>query len=127
MFPSYHCEYSGNETPKELTLRNAKLVDPANLQRDPIPVVRLRYSNTRTKGRTLGDKRGLDNSAVLFGEIKKLANSAGSFVEFENYLGQTRMVTWDQRYLLWDKDKAQQIALDALLDWVKQFLLDGAS
>lgn len=126
VFPAYRCEFSGLETQKEAQLRCSKMIDPANLKRDPNPLVRIRYENTRTRSRTLGDNRGIDNPSVLLLELKELENSPGSFVEFENYRGEVRKVTWHDGFLLWDGNDLQKIDYQALLDWSKRFIRYGA-
>lgn len=124
IFPAHHCEFSGRETSKEAMLRIAKMIDPANLKRDPQPLVRLRYLNTKTKGRTLGKNRGIDSPKVLISEIKKLVNALASFVEFENYLGEIRKVTWQEDgYVLWNGDESKLIELPELLDGIQRFLV----
>jgi hypothetical protein len=127
IFPAYRCEFSGRETPKEAVLRMAKMVDPANLDREPQPVVRIRYLNPRTKGRTLGDRRGLITPMVVFGEVKKLENTPDGFVEFENYLGQVRKVTWQGGFNLWNEDRSERVELEALLEWIRKFILQGVA
>lgn len=125
VFPAYRCEFSGRETPKEAVLRMAKMVDPANLTRKPEPVVRLRYLNPRTKGRTLGENRGLADPMVLFGEVERLENTPGGFVEFENYLGQVRKVTWNGGFLFWNGDRAESLKKEDLLERIHKFILEG--
>lgn len=125
VYPAYRCEFSGRETPKEALLRTAKMIEPANLKRAPRPLVRLRYSNTRTRGRSLGDKRGVANPSVLFTEISKLENASGSFVEFENYLGQVATVTWAIDFLVQSEGRKRDMNKDEVRAWAERFILYG--
>jgi hypothetical protein len=124
VFAAYRCEFSGRETAKELVLRN-KMVDSANIRRQPQPEVRLRYENTKTQGRTLGKGRGIDTPSALFAEIKKLVNAPGSFIEVENYLGEVAAVTWDRTYLLWKGDVSTSMSPAQVNAWVQVFILYG--
>jgi len=125
VYPTYRCEFSGSETHKEVAVRDAKMVDSANLRREPAPVVRLRYINSKTQGRTLGEKRGLASPSVLFAEIRKLENAPASFIEFENYLGQIRKVTWEDGFILWNGSELRKMKQRELISWVQQFILHG--
>jgi len=125
VYPAYRCEFSGRETLKEIMLRDAKMVDRSNFNREPAPAIKFRYVNTKSKGRSLGDKRGIEKSRVLFAEINKLENARASFVEFENYLGQVAKVTWDDGFVLWFDGTGNKRDLEELLAWVHVFILKG--
>ena len=62
---------------------------------------------------------------VLFREVKKLENTPDGFVEFENYLGQVRKVTWQGGFVLWNEDRSEGVELEALLEWIRKFILEG--
>ena len=128
VFPAYGCEFSGRETPEELRYRYYKPLDTANLRREPCPVMRMRYENPRTRGQSIGPKRGLDLPRVLLSGLTKLVDAPGAFVEFENYLGEVRRATWehDGGLTLWHGDQPPQpVALPDLLAWTEHFLSHG--
>ena len=128
VFPVYRGEFSGRETPEEARYRKSKLVDNADLRREPRPVVRMRYANPRTQGGSIGPKRGQAKPQNLFAELAKLVNAPGGFVEFENYLGEVRKATCerDGGLTLWhDAHRPQPVDLPALLAWTEGFLRHG--
>ena len=125
VYPAFVCEFSGRETALEARLRNAKMIDPADLRREAVPVVRIRYVNSITKGRTIGNQRGLDNPSVLYAELGKLDHAPDSFVEFENYLGEVRKVTWDDGFIWWEGNRTRRMEHREVLDRAKRFVLHG--
>ena len=67
---------------------------------------------------------GIDTSGVLFGELQQLVNSPESFVEFENYRGETARAEWDEAlgYVLeWNAER-KRVTEQGLMDWVRKFL-----
>ncbi|PZS36660.1 MAG: hypothetical protein DLM59_00685 [Pseudonocardiales bacterium] len=101
-FPAYTAEYSGAETLVEAELRtlNPHGILLCDLNRAPNRYVKLRYQNLTTKGRTRGDTRGFSDPLTLARELERLENSPGSFIEFENYLGQVWRAEWDGQWVL---------------------------
>lgn len=125
IIPAFENEFSGRETPIEVRLRTAKMINPADLKREAVPLARIRSLNTRTKLRTLGNERKIDSPTTIFPQIKSLENTSDSFVEFENYRGEVAKVTWDKEYNLSAGDKSRSITLDQLKPWIDNFLSGG--
>ncbi|WP_309030410.1 hypothetical protein [Streptomyces alfalfae] len=87
LFPGYRCEFSGTETEDEAVDLFRRTLQPTKLDRAPVPFVKMRYDNTRTKSRSVGPDRGLASLSVLLNELSLLDGAAGSWVEWENRLG----------------------------------------
>ncbi len=83
--------------------------------------------NATTGVRSLSSQRKLADDSVLFQEIPKLENALpGSYIEFENYLGQARKITWDNDFVLWDVDSQQKMKVDLLIKQAQSLILRGA-
>jgi hypothetical protein len=88
LFPGYRCEFSGTETEDEATYLFRRALQPTKLDRDRVPFLRMRYDNTRTRSQSTGPDRGLAPLSVLLHELSLLDGAPGSWVEWENRLGE---------------------------------------
>lgn len=100
VFPGYSCEFAG---PDRYSLEDAResfirFLTPADLDRRPVPFLRLWFDNTVTKGGTDNPDGILALPKTLYREIKLLERAPGSFVRFENFLGQSFRVEWDAEH-----------------------------
>ncbi|MEU3789860.1 hypothetical protein AB0F07_08645 [Streptomyces fructofermentans] len=100
VFPAYRCEFRGDESPEEAVTRFKGMLRPTVLSRSPVPYLRMRYDNTRTKGGSVGPSRGFTTHDVLLRELGLLEGAPGSFVEFENSSGEVWHVEWNGSWLV---------------------------
>ena len=82
-FPAYVCEFSGDETLDEAITRY-RMLRLNNLGRDPVPFLKMRYANTRTRGKSTNPGRGFTDPARLVEELRLMDGGTGRIVEFEN-------------------------------------------
>lgn len=94
VFPAYRSEISGRETEEEAGGRFVKMLQPTKLDRAPVPFVKMRYDNTKTRSQSKGDDRGFTQVATLQRELGLLDGAEGSFVEWENRRGQVWRAEW---------------------------------
>jgi hypothetical protein len=87
LFPAFRCEFSGTETEAEAIHLFRLALRPTTLDRSPVPFLRMRYENSRTLGRSTGSERGIAELSVLLNELSLLDGAPGSWVEWENRLG----------------------------------------
>ncbi|MZF83757.1 hypothetical protein [Streptomyces sp. SID5643] len=97
VFPGYTCEFAD---PGRYSLEDAResfirFLTPADLNREPVPFLRLWYDNTVTKGGTDGPDGILAAEKTLYREIKLLEGAPGSFVRFENFRGSIFRIEWN--------------------------------
>ncbi|MFF3405435.1 hypothetical protein ACFYW8_04320 [Streptomyces sp. NPDC002742] len=92
-FPAHSCEFSGDETLEEAVSRYRTL-KMNNFDREPLPFLKMRYTNTRTRGRSGNPGRGLTEPKRLLEELRLMEGGEGSFVEFENRHGKVWRVEW---------------------------------
>ncbi|WP_328929883.1 hypothetical protein OG429_38415 [Streptomyces sp. NBC_00190] len=76
------------------------MLRPTIVSRPPAPYLRMRYENTRTTGGSVGPSRGFTTHDVLLRELGLLEGAPGSFVEFENSLGEVWNVEWNGSWLV---------------------------
>lgn len=106
IIPAYACEFSGQETEPEAVSRYKMLGKERSVNRGPVPFLRMRYINTKTKGRSAGTDRGFAEEQTLERELRQMEDGEGSIVEFENRHGQAWRVMWSEgTWLLaaWDE------------------------
>jgi len=88
LFPGHHCEFSGTESEEEAIYMFRRALQPTKLHRGSVPFLKMRYDNTRTRSRSTGPDRGLAPLPVLLNELSLLRGAPGSWVEWENRLGE---------------------------------------
>jgi hypothetical protein len=91
-FPSFDCEFSGDETPVQISCMRGDFVSTVDWNRKPVPKVLMRYANHRTKSKSTRKKLGLTRMEILINEIKNLKESPESFVELENFRHQKCLI-----------------------------------
>ncbi|MEV8036605.1 hypothetical protein [Streptomyces sp. NPDC086182] len=125
IFPGYECEFA---PPGSYSLEDAResfirFLTPADLRRSPAPFLRVRFDNTVTRGGTDGPDGVLVVPGTLYRELGLLNGAPGSFVEFENFRGQTFRVEWDGDWILSGGGAdVRRIGLDGLLDFAAEVL-----
>jgi hypothetical protein len=88
LFPGYRCEFSGTETEEEAIHLFRLALQPTKLDRERVPFLRMGYANTRTGSHSTGPDRGIAPLPVLLNELSLLEGAPGSWVEWENRLGE---------------------------------------
>lgn len=70
-YPAYACEFSGEESVDEAVTRH-RMLGLTDLDRAPVPFLRMRFANTRTRGRSTNKGRGLTDPQRLLGELRAI-------------------------------------------------------
>ncbi|MDQ0599634.1 hypothetical protein QF037_003979 [Streptomyces canus] len=126
-FPAYACEFSGTETLDEAVTRY-RMLRPNHLAREPLPFLKMRYINTRTRGRSTNRGRGFTEPRRLVEELRWMEGGPGSIVEFENRHGHVWRVMWDGGWLVeeWDTQDGtpREIGIEELIDFALARLRD---
>jgi len=124
VYPAYRCEFSGLESQDEAFYRFEDDLDLAAFQRDPQPVVKVRYDNTKTGAGSVGDERGYTDLDYLISLLTDLADAGpDSFVEFENYRGEVWWVDWrDNGLVLRGGVTERPVELPELIEFVRDFI-----
>ncbi len=63
VFPAYACEFRGDETHGEAMQRFKRMLNPTVMPRHPVPYLRMRYENTKTRSGSLRTSRGFTGSS----------------------------------------------------------------
>ncbi|MEV0529402.1 hypothetical protein AB0I66_38895 [Streptomyces sp. NPDC050439] len=128
VFPAYACEFSGEESESEAITRYKMLGKSRLLARDPVPFLKMRYANTRTKARSTNPGRGFTEERNLQLELRDMDGAPDSFVEFENRHAKVWRVEWHGAWYVgeWDTQGGapQEIGLDELLTFAAARLRD---
>ncbi|MDJ0340844.1 hypothetical protein QMK19_18860 [Streptomyces sp. H10-C2] len=126
-FPAYALEFAGDETLDEAITR-FDMLRPNELDRDPVPFLKMRYANTRTLGRSTNVGRGFTDPRNLVTELRELDGAPGSFVEFENRHRHVWRVEWHEAYYIADwntqTESPRETTLDELLEFAPAQLRD---
>lgn len=125
VFPAYRYEFSDDESEAEARARFTRMLHPANLQRPPVPYLKMRYENTKTRGGSAGPARGYTTEKVLMRELALLDGAPGSFVEFENYVNSVWRVEWMTG--VWRATGYSDLnfsEVDSLREWAQRMLVD---
>ncbi|WP_151479664.1 hypothetical protein [Streptomyces albicerus] len=127
IFPGYECEFASpaRYSPEDARESFIRFLTPADLGREAVPFLRIRYDNTVTKGGTDGPDGVLAKPETLFRELKLLDGAPGSFVEFENFRGQVFRVEWKGFWELSEVSAGKgprRISLDELLGFTENSL-----
>ncbi|MGW1216395.1 hypothetical protein ACWD5F_42870 [Streptomyces sp. NPDC002499] len=126
VFPAYSCEFSGAETLEEAEHRYLKMLSTADINREPVPFLKMRFDNPRTGGGSTNPGRALAQEKILLQEIPKLENAPGGFIEFENRHGKVWRVEWDNGLVLREASAAdvRPVELAELLAFASARLRD---
>ncbi|MBD0844786.1 hypothetical protein, partial [Streptomyces sp. TRM68416] len=120
VFPAYACEFSGEETLDEAITRY-RMLGLTDLGRAPLPFLKMRFANTRTRGRSTNQGRGLTDPQRLGTELRAIEGGAGSFVEFENRHGKVWRVEWHGAWYMteWDTQTGtpREIGIGELIEF----------
>jgi len=125
VFPAYLCEFSGLETQAEMAYRFDSMIDVADLQRPPSPFVRLRFDNPRNGTGTVCSDLGIASADLVLQELQNLESAENAFVEFENFRGERRHVSWAGGLRLLNGGEIRTIGMADLLAWAQRFLYEG--
>ena len=117
----------GTETLGEAITRY-RMLGLTDLGRSPLPFLKMRFTNTRTRGRSTNHGRGLADPQRLVTELRAIEGGAGSFVEFENRRGHVWRVEWHGTWYLAEWDTAsgtpREIGIDELIEFAVARLHD---
>jgi hypothetical protein len=124
VFPAYACEFSGRETLPEAEARYHKMLRPAEVGREPVPFVKMRFDNPRTHGGSTNTERALTYPRILLQEIPQLEGAPDGYVEYENRHGGVWRVEWDGGWVLTGEGSEERRGMDlaALLDFARSSL-----
>lgn len=125
VFPAFRCEFSGTESQKEAVNRYGRMLDAADLRRTPKPWLRLRFDNPKTGARSLGQELILAKDGLLRAELRNLENADGAFVEVENFLGESRRVSWSGGARIEHGADLREVSMTELLAWAHRFVFEG--
>ncbi|MET9308820.1 hypothetical protein ABZX68_26495 [Streptomyces cellulosae] len=100
VFPAFETEVSGRESLEEAQARYQKMLSPAEIGREAVPLLKMRFENTRTSGGSTNAGRALPYPRMLRQEVPQLKGAPGGFVEWENRVGEAWRVTWDGEWVL---------------------------
>ena len=100
VFPAFETEVSGRESLEEAQARYQKMLSPAEIGREAVPFLKMRFENTRTSGGSTNPGRALTYPRMLRQEVPQLKGAPGGFVEWENRVGEAWRVTWDGEWVL---------------------------
>ncbi|MDN3289495.1 hypothetical protein QWL27_27635 [Streptomyces thermocarboxydus] len=100
VFPAFETEVSGRESLEEAQARYQKMLSPAEIGREAVPFLKMRFENTRTSGGSTNPGRALPYPRMLRQEVPQLKGAPGGFVEWENRVGEAWRVTWDGEWVL---------------------------
>ncbi|WP_151479663.1 hypothetical protein [Streptomyces albicerus] len=126
-FPAYSCEFSGEESLDEAVTRY-RMLRMNNFDRESHPFVKMRFTNTRTRGRSTNPGRGFTELERLLEEFRLMEGGQGSFAEFENRHGKVWRVEWHGAWFIaeWETQGGEphEIGLDELLEFASARLRD---
>ncbi|WP_413757634.1 hypothetical protein [Streptomyces sp. MMBL 11-3] len=134
VFPGWASEFSGRETSAEAGARYLRMLRPAEIRRDPVPFLKMRFDNPSTGGGSnpstgagsTGSGRALTYPRILRQEIAQLEGAPGGFVEFENRHGAAWRVEWDGGWVVEEEGSGvrREIGLEPLLAFADGRLRD---
>ncbi|MDH6132204.1 hypothetical protein P3T37_001589 [Kitasatospora sp. MAA4] len=124
VFPGWHYEFSGTETDEEALsqVSHPQGLRATSLDRVPLPFLKMRFDNPRTKAGSIGPARGLTTPDVLLRELSLLDGVQGAFVEFENYRHQVWRAEWADGLVLSGDGGRRELDRDALLRFAQAAL-----
>lgn len=118
VFPAFDTEVSGRESLEEAQARYRKMLSPAEIDREAVPFLKMRFDNPRTGSGSTNPGRALAHPRMLRQEIPQLEGTPGGFVEGENRTGKVWRVSWDQGWVLRVAEKERRgLSLDEVLDF----------
>ena len=127
-FPIYNCEFTGNESTKEIFLMRRDFVSTVNWNRFPSPKILFRFDNPKTKAGTIGKKFGLIKMEVVKNEIENLSGVENGFMEILNFNERYLKINSHEKdsYEIHDKNKKNILSgdLNQSLNFVKKYLID---
>ncbi|MER6820496.1 hypothetical protein [Streptomyces sp. AC04842] len=116
VFPAFETEVSGRESLEEAQARYQKMLSPAEIGREAVPFLKMRFENTRTSGGSTNPGRALTYPRMLRQEVPQLKGAPGGFVEWENRVGEAWRVTWDGEWVLSGAEgEVRGMSLDEIL------------
>lgn len=125
LFPAYRCEFSGTETVDEAVHLFRLALQPTKLDREPVPFLRMRYDNTRTRSHSVGPDRGLAPLSVLLNELSLLDGAPGSWVEWENRVGSVLKAESGAALTLHSASGDRKVTTDELLSLAERSVVQA--
>lgn len=129
VFPGWLYEFSGTETVDEARFRfgHPQGMQSPKLDRAPLPFLKMRFDNTKTKGGSEGPDRGFTKPDVLWRELELLDGAEDSYVEFENFQGRVWRVEWAGTWVLVHGDDRRTLSLPELRAFAEAVLTDQSA
>lgn len=126
VFPAYASEVSGTESFDEACYRFSHMLRASDLHRDPVPCLKMRYDNKRTRACSTNEGRGYTTVDVLLRETELLAGSPDSFVELENFQGLVRTIAWSGgTWIVLDSLGSWTGTRTEVIAWARSFVVNG--
>ncbi|MGA5628518.1 hypothetical protein ACPCTH_26885 [Streptomyces cellulosae] len=123
VFPAFDTEVSGRESLEEAQARYQKMLSPAEIGREAVPFLKMRFDNPRTGGGSTNPGRALAYPQMLRQEIPQLQGAPGGFAEWENRIGEVWGVAWDGEWVLSGAEGERRgISLDEILEFSDETL-----
>lgn len=95
--PVFRYEFSGCESVDEFREIGIRRIPIDNWGRNPIPKVKIRFNNPRTRAGTIGQRYVVSSDSYLMLEVNSINGVHDGFVEVKNYLGETIKITSSSR------------------------------
>ncbi|MFD7807022.1 hypothetical protein OIE90_28390 [Streptomyces cellulosae] len=123
VFPAFDTEVSGRESLEEAQARYQKMLSPAEIGREAVPFLKMRFDNPRTGGGSTNPGRALAYPQMLRREIPQLQGAPGGFAEWENRIGEVWRVAWDGEWVLSGAEGERRgMSLDEILEFSDETL-----
>lgn len=125
VFPAYRCEFSGNETDKEIEFMRKNTVGTIDVRRSPSPKIKMWYKDVAKSAGSVGKDVKLDRVDSLRRVLRDISDDGESRVMIENYKGDCVSIRKSKEaYLICRKDFNGGEVSDSVSDvdaWINQF------
>lgn len=123
VFPAYRCEFSGNETAKEIDFMRKNTVKTIDIYREPSPKIGMWYWNDAQKSGSLGKAIKLDSIEVLRRVIDDLPSDKVSIVKVLNFRGEDATIKREGGLYSVSQDNFRSIAFRGpdIHKWIYKF------
>jgi len=127
VFPAFECELAGDEDDEDLKYIYNKMLKPSELNRDPNPIVRMKFKIQLSGVRSEGSGRILFPLRTLLETVDKIEGSPDSFIELENFKHVVATIVWNDRFKLSMDGKSTSFSSDDLKSWLLRFVIKGTA
>jgi hypothetical protein len=123
-FPMYRCEFTGNEDGETIDMMRHDIVSTLDWRRQPSPVVKMRFRNSLTGVHSTQQQGGYAKLDFLFRQIEEMSGGVESYVEVENYRGNTCRISVTRNGFSLRSDMMGNDATLAGVEEVRSWLLE---